>query len=76
MNAHTQIKAHQDDAERRALAELAFGRIMRMASRPERDGDIAEYERCRSIIIDNLTDCPFPLMHNTPFHGAQMAEAA
>lgn len=74
--AIAQTKAHQDDGERRALAALAFGRIMRMASRPEQDGDIAEYERCRSIIIDNLTDCPFPLMRNAPFHGAQMVEAA
>ena len=37
-----------------AAAELAFGRIMRMASRPTQTGDVAEYERCRQIILDEL----------------------
>ena len=30
---------------------LALGRIFRMLSRPEQPGDIAEYERCRAIIL-------------------------
>ncbi len=34
--------------------ELALGRIFRMASRPTQDGDIAEYERCRTIIVNLL----------------------
>ena len=34
--------------------ELALGRIFRMASRPTQPGDIAEYERCRAIILDLL----------------------
>jgi hypothetical protein len=32
--------------------ELALGRILRMASRPTQAGDVAEYERCRAIIMD------------------------
>lgn len=34
---------------------LALGRIFRMASRPTQEGDVAEYERCRSLIL-NLLD--------------------
>ena len=34
------------------VVNLAFGRIFRVMSRPERPGDIAEYERCRAIILD------------------------
>ena len=30
---------------------LALGRIFRMLSRPEQPGDIADYERCRAIIL-------------------------
>ena len=40
------------DADKRKLVELAIGRIFRLASRPERPGDAAEYERCRAIILD------------------------
>lgn len=35
-------------------AELAFGRVLRLVSRPEQVGDVAEYERCRAIILDCL----------------------
>lgn len=41
-------------------ASLAFGRILRLASRPERPGDIQEYWRCRSIILDELGANPSP----------------
>jgi hypothetical protein len=58
------------DIERRALASLALGRIFRMAARPEQEGDAQEYERCRSIIIDNIQGCPFPLADDQPYHGA------
>jgi len=34
------------------LAELAIGRILRMGSRPFREGDIEEYERCKAIVMD------------------------
>lgn len=36
-------------------AELALGRILRMASRPAQPGDVAEYERCRALIMDHFT---------------------
>lgn len=36
------------------VIELALGRIFRMAARPERPGDVDDYERCRRIIIDAL----------------------
>ena len=61
----------QNDHERRALASLALGRIFRLAARPEQPGDAAEYERCRAIITDNLASCPFPLAHNSPYHGSK-----
>ena len=32
--------------------ELAIGRIFRIMSRSEQPGDVAEYERCRSLILD------------------------
>lgn len=33
-------------------AQLAIGRILRLASRPAQPGDVAEYERCRAIVLD------------------------
>ena len=33
---------------------LALGRIFRMASRPAQRGDVAEYERCRALIMDHV----------------------
>lgn len=44
-----------DDATLKKAKELALGRILRMASRPSQDGDVAEYWRCRAII---MTDAP------------------
>lgn len=43
-----------------AVVELAFGRILRMAARPERAGDVADYERCRRIIMDELGGYDLP----------------
>lgn len=45
-----------------ALRRLAFGRILKMASRPEQEDDAAEYERCRAIIIgdQDLPRCRAP----------------
>lgn len=43
------------DNESRAVSNLAIGRIFRLASRPTQPGDIEEYERCRSLIL-NLND--------------------
>ena len=33
---------------------LALGRIFRLGSRPTQPGDIEEYERCRTIIMDRV----------------------
>jgi hypothetical protein len=45
--------------------ELALGRILRMASRPTQSGDVAEYYRCRSLILDAL-EGTFPAADNAP----------
>lgn len=37
--------------ELRALEQLALGRIFRLGSRPTQEGDIAQYEDCRRIIM-------------------------
>ncbi len=42
-------------SKREKQVDLALGRIFRMGSRPTRPGDVEEYERCRSIIL-NSTD--------------------
>lgn len=42
----------KDMTEAQKTMELAFGRILRIASRPAQDGDIAEYERCRALILN------------------------
>lgn len=36
------------------IISLAIGRIFLLASRPEQEGDVAQYERCRSIILNAL----------------------
>lgn len=36
------------------LVPLALGRIFRLLSRPERPGDVAEYEQCRKLILDAI----------------------
>lgn len=41
--------------------ELALGRIFRLASRPEQPGDVADYERCRRVILDILAPIDVPL---------------
>jgi hypothetical protein len=46
---------------------LALGRIFRLASRPEQSGDIADYERCRSLILNALDP-------NMVIHHAAMAQ--
>ena len=42
----------QDNSADNATMQLALGRILRLASRPEQSGDIAEYERCRKLFLD------------------------
>lgn len=43
--------SHRGMAEKKVI-ELAIGRILRLGSRPARPGDVAEYERCRALILD------------------------
>lgn len=38
------------DAEQ--VIKLAFGRILSIGSRPFKNGDIEEYERCKWLIMD------------------------
>ncbi len=42
------------------IVELAFGRILLLGSRPEQPGDVEEYERCRSIILNALESTGSP----------------
>lgn len=51
-------------ADDQKTLELAFGRILRLASRPEQAGDVSEYERCRSIMIDLLPSAHPDYTHN------------
>lgn len=46
-------------AKQTKTVELALGRIFRMGARPTQDGDVAEYERCRGIIMDILEGTKF-----------------
>lgn len=41
------------------VMSLALGRILRLASRPTQPGDVAEYERCRALILDELNPPPY-----------------
>lgn len=41
---------------RNQTVELALGRIFRLLSRPEQPGDVAEYERCRAIVLAEIGD--------------------
>lgn len=49
-----------DEAALHGLKCLALGRLFRMGSRPFREGDIEEYHRLRSIIVDGA-----PSYHDT-----------
>lgn len=49
------------DQQDRLAIELALGRIFRLASRPEQPGDVADYERCRRVILDVLDPVAVPL---------------
>jgi hypothetical protein len=35
--------------EAQTLFELAFGRLLRIGSRPAQDGDVVEYEHCKWV---------------------------
>jgi hypothetical protein len=50
----------------RALAALAIGRILRIASRPAMEGDIEEFYRCRAIILDAADGTDVSFRDNSP----------
>lgn len=50
--------------EAKSTVNLALGRILRMASRPTKPGDVAEYNRCRAIVLDILGDSTEPYAPN------------
>lgn len=54
--------------EENATVQLALGRIFRMASRPTQPGDVAEYERCRGVILDILDPVAPKLADGTVIH--------
>ena len=43
----------------RKTVEMAMGRIFGMMQRPEKAGDVAEYERCKSLVLDLINPPPF-----------------
>jgi hypothetical protein len=46
-------------AQETKTVELAMGRIFGMLQRAEQPGDVAEYERCKALIIDMVNPPPF-----------------
>jgi hypothetical protein len=41
-----------DQDEKRALAVLAVGRLLRLMSRPFQEGDLEQYEECREVLLN------------------------
>jgi hypothetical protein len=41
-----------DEEARRAAVKAALGRMFRMMMRPYQEGDVAEYEKCRGVVLD------------------------
>jgi hypothetical protein len=39
------------EVERKCLVERALGRLFSILARPYREGDVEEYNRCKSIIM-------------------------
>ncbi len=44
-------------------AELALGRIFRIMSRPHKQGDTEDYEKCRKILLDLVPEQGDTLAH-------------
>lgn len=40
-----------NEQQAREAAALAFGRILRLGSRPTQPGDVAQYENARAVVI-------------------------
>jgi hypothetical protein len=53
---------------------LALGRIFGMMQRPEQDGDVAEYERCKRLVLDLIDPPPFVDMR--PCYGRDRLKGA
>lgn len=60
------IRTDLEPEEDRTIA-LAIGRILRLGGRPARPGDVAEYERCRSIILGILDPVGLDWTPDRPF---------
>ncbi len=58
------------DFDTRKAVDCALGRIFSMMYRPERNGDIQEYYRCRDLVI-SLLDVDTSTVHgmNMPMPG-------
>ena len=52
-----------ETADRQAV-NLAIGRIFRLASRPAQPGDVADYERCRAVILAIVATPPSAYVPN------------
>ncbi len=46
------MEKFDNTADASQAAKLAFGRILRMSARPAQSGDVQEYERCKTIMLD------------------------
>lgn len=51
------------DPVNQKTAQLALGRIFGMMQRDEREGDLAEYERCKMIFLDAIGVTEMPIIH-------------
>lgn len=56
-------------AENDRIMQLALGRIFRMGAQPMQPGDVAEYERCRAIIMEIHESPDYPLVDTKPLPG-------
>lgn len=54
-----------------AIIQMAMGRIFGMMQRPERRGDAAEYERCKSIILNLIEGTPEDIARASTFGTIQ-----
>lgn len=48
----------RDDRERKALAQLALGRLFRIMSRPFQPGDHEQFEQIREILLGESNEHP------------------
>lgn len=59
-----------------AVVSLAFGRILRLGSRPTQPGDAEEYEACRALMIDILEDDFHPTADYVPNYARDRNKGA